>query len=256
MYIYIYDLFVNQKKYDKALARVETRITDLGLSGKIVRMGVMTSINDVIDSEVKKGANCIVAVGNNQIFSQALNAVVRLLSFNKDIIFGFIPIGKDDNEVAGLLGIGSEEVAAEVLAARLVSKLDLGKVNNNYFLTQAEITTIGTKVEIDENYSIEMPGEGSVVVTNLPLPDNDISSSVSDPFDHKLELFINSKKTKKITSLKSGQQNNSYFSFKIVRLLNPKYPLILDKFLQVTTPATITIAEEKINLIVGKGRGF
>lgn len=256
MYIYIYDSYVNQKKYEKALARIETRITDLGLNGKIVRMGVMTSINDVVDSEVKKGANTIIAVGNNQIFSQTLNAVVRLLSFNQDLFFGFIPVGKENNEVAKLLGIELEEAAAEVLAARLVSKLDLGKVNNNYFLTQAEITTVGTKVEIDENYSIEMPGEGSVVVTNLPLSENEISSSVSDPFDHKLELFINSKKVKKIASFKIGQENNSYFSFKSVRMTNAKYPLILDKFLQVTTPANITIADEKINLIVGKGRMF
>ncbi len=34
MHVYVYDSFLNQKKYDRILARLETRITDLGLNGK------------------------------------------------------------------------------------------------------------------------------------------------------------------------------------------------------------------------------
>jgi hypothetical protein len=50
MHIYIYDSFVNQKKYDSTTAKIETRITDLGLNGKIVRLGIIISVEEVINN--------------------------------------------------------------------------------------------------------------------------------------------------------------------------------------------------------------
>jgi len=41
MHVYVYDSFLNQKKYDRILARLETRITDLGLNGKISILLIM-----------------------------------------------------------------------------------------------------------------------------------------------------------------------------------------------------------------------
>ncbi|MCK4553680.1 hypothetical protein KAU19_01815, partial [Candidatus Parcubacteria bacterium] len=64
MHIYIYDSYVNQKKYDKVLARIETRITDLGLNGKISRLGLMKNIPDLVYNELKRGVKTIIAVGN------------------------------------------------------------------------------------------------------------------------------------------------------------------------------------------------
>lgn len=90
MYIYIYDSFVNHKKYEKVLARIETRITDLGLNGKIVRIGIMTSVHDVVENELRKGANTIIAVGNNGIFSQALNSIAKLTNVGQNVTLGLI----------------------------------------------------------------------------------------------------------------------------------------------------------------------
>lgn len=259
MYIYIYDSFVNQKNYDKILARIETRITDLGLSGKIVRMGIMTSVHDVIDSEIKKGAYNIVAVGNNNILSQALNSIAKLSAsgHNKNITLGFIPIGQKDNEVAATLGISQEENACNVLSARRIKTLDLGKVNDNYFLTTAKITTEGTKVEIDENYSIEINEDGEVMVINLPMIDSLAPENISsNAEDGKLELFINTKKIKKLLSCRPTHPNKSCFSFNTISISNSKHFLKLDECLKIETPVKISIAKEKINLIVGKDRCF
>jgi len=259
MYIYIYDSFVNQKKYDKTLARVETRITDLGLNGKIVRIGVMTSVHDVIDSEIRKGASTIVAVGNNSIFSQSLNSIVKhsLVNANRNLSLGFIPIDNANNEIASLLGIGLEEDACNILSARRIKTLDLGQANNNYFLTTAKIETDGTKVEIDENYFIEIAEPGEIVVVNLPTNEVPISAEVSNAEDNKLELLVKSKSAKKIIPRKkSAELNQSYFSFKSLNIINQKKFLVLDNCLNVETPAKVNIAKEKINLIVGKSRGF
>lgn len=256
MYIYIYDSFVNQKKYDKVLARIETRITDLGLNGKIVRIGLMTSVHDIIDSEIRKGANTIIAVGNNGIFSQALNSIIKLSGYNKNVTLGLIPVDKDNNEIANLLGIGLEESACDILSARRIQTLDLGKANNNYFLTEAQITTSGTKLEIDENYTIETHEPGEFLILNLPTPDLGMEKEISNAEDGKLELLIRTKGAKKIIPIRTDGINHSYFNFQSVNIINEKHKLVLDKYSQIDTPALVTIAKEKINLIVGKGRNF
>jgi hypothetical protein len=255
MYIYIYDSFVNQKKYENVLARIETRITDLCLNGKIVRIGLMTSVNDVVDTEIKKGANTIIAVGNNNIFSQVINAVGKMFEYNKNIAIGFIPVGKENNEIGETLGIDLDEKACDVLSARRLTTLDLGKANNSFFLTQAEINTDGTKIEVDENFSVEMSREGSAYVLNLPLLNDATIKKNSNPEDGKLELLIINKKVKKIIS-KSAIGNSSNFNFKNLNIISSKHSVLLDKTLALETPVVITIAKEKINLIVGKGRKF
>lgn len=256
MYIYIYDSFVNHKKYEKVLARIETRITDLGLNGKIVRIGIMTSVQDVIESEVRKGSNTIIAVGNNSIFSQALNSISKLTEVNKNVTLGLIPVGKENNEIANLLGIDLEETACDILSARRIQTLDLGKAGNSYFLTQAQIITDSTKLEIDENYTIETHEPGEIFILNLPTPDLGIDKNISSAEDGKLELLIRTAKSKKIIPIRTEGINHSYFNFKSVNIINQKHHLTLDKTLSVDTPALVTIAKEKINLIVGKGRGF
>ncbi|MCX6795902.1 MAG: diacylglycerol kinase family protein [Candidatus Falkowbacteria bacterium] len=255
MYIYIYDSYVNQKKYDKILAHIETRITDLSLNGKIVRVGIMTSVNDVVDTEVKRGINTIIAVGNNYIFNQVLNAIGRLLEYNKNLTLGFIPVGRENNEIADLLGIDLEEGACDALSARRLNTLDLGRVNNSFFLTQAEINTEATKIEVDENFSIETDREGTVYILNLPLLNFITDKQASDPEDGKLELFITNKKNNKII-IPSNEYGRSYFDFNNLNIISKKHKIKLDNSLLIETPASVKIAKEKINLIVGRSRKF
>ena len=50
MHVYIYDSFLNHKKFEKIIARIETRVTDLGLNGKINRLvdhGIAIGIKDL-----------------------------------------------------------------------------------------------------------------------------------------------------------------------------------------------------------------
>src|SRR3989339_363418 len=102
MNIYIYDSYVGHKKYQSKIAKIETRITDLGLNGKIIRLGVMSSIYNSIEGEVQKGAKNIIIVGNNNLFAQAINSVAKLKSLHTtvgDIPLGLIPIGKKYNSI-------------------------------------------------------------------------------------------------------------------------------------------------------------
>ncbi|MCK5511086.1 hypothetical protein KAI65_06140 [Candidatus Parcubacteria bacterium] len=259
MYIYIYDNFVNQKKYESILARIETRITDLGLNGKITRLSIMSSLADTMKNELKKGAKTIVIVGDDSTLNKAISVLAGFIADNscfKKIPLGFIPINKKNNTIAEYLGLGHNESACDMLSTRRIKTLDLGLVSDNYFLTQANINTKNTIIEIDSTYSIEISEPGEINIINLPiiksLPKNfDINAQ-----DGALDLFIKTKASKNIFFNKKNSSEQSVFSFKKLNILNKYSPLILDNTLKVKCPATIKLADEKINLIVGKKRLF
>lgn len=258
MHIYIYDSFVNQKKYDSVIAKIETRITDLGLNGKIVRLGIMNSIYEVVENEIKKGAKTIVAVGNNNILNQAINAIARInkeITLNNKVPLGFIPVGKKDNEIAEFLGYEFEEAACNIISARRIQQLDLGQANEHYFLTEAKISTQGSILEIDQSYSIEIKEVGEIRVINLPsaaLPEK-INSSAKD---NVLDLFIDTKKEQKKTLFSKQVSEQSVFPFKTLTILNKTRSVTIDRVIKIQTPVALKISKEKINLITGKGRAF
>ena len=259
MHIYIYDSYVNQKKYESTVARIETRITDLGLNGKIIRLGITNSVFDSVENEIKKGAKTIVAVGGDILLNNIINSVAAINSqtqLNKKIPIGYIPVGKKNVELAKNLGTEYEEKACDVLSARRVQTFDLGLVNNNYFLTKATITTAGTTIEIDKNYSLEINKPGEIEIINLPYT-NDLPLGVnSNAKDGILELFIKTKETNNPFTTNLNQLSSSVFTFKNLRIINKNKPLTIDNAISIPTPVDIKIANEKISLIVGKTRNF
>ena len=254
MHIYIYDSYLNDKKYESSLAKIETRLTDLGLNGKIIRLGTISSIQDTIKEEIKRGAKTFIAVGNIKILNQVTSSMAKFFQNNQignTVPLGFIPVGKTQNEFSIKLGIDLEEGACDFLAARRIKIIGLGQVNQEYFLTQAKITTMKTLLEIDANYSIEIKKEGEIFINNLSLYHYSQPDILSDINDNILELTI---KNNKLALFKSNNVNNSVFPFSKLIISNPDKKLLIDNCVEITMPATITVAQEKINLIVGKNR--
>lgn len=258
MHIYIYDSFLNHKKYGSVLASIETRITDLGLSGKIIRLGIMKSVNNIVEGEIRKGAGTIVAVGGSAMFVDIINTVAKLKSqklINSDIPISFISTEKK-SLISNTLGLGYNEDACDILSARRIQTMDLGQINNNYFLFQAVIATESTVLEIDNNYTIEISDKGEVGVVNLPLSENRKTDFISDAGDGVLELFIKTEKNKRFMLLGEKEISNSLFSFKKLHIVNPLHSVVVDGSIEIKTPVDITIAKEKISIIVGKNRVF
>ncbi|MFA6989289.1 MAG: diacylglycerol kinase family protein [Candidatus Gastranaerophilaceae bacterium] len=219
----------------------------------------MNSVFSTIDNEIRKGAKTIVAVGDNDIFNQVINAMAKIMSQNinaKNVPLGFIPIGKKNNDIACYLGLGLNEDACDVISARRIKSFDLGVANDHYFLTTAKITTKGTTVEIDKNYSIEISEIGDVEVINMPVKSSLPEEIFSNPNDGVLELYINTTNSNRFFSLSGNKQSPSVFSFKKLIISNKQHKLTIDGSQQIKTPAEISIANEKINLIIGKNRKF
>jgi hypothetical protein len=129
MYYYLYDTFLSDKKYERVLDRIKTRLLDLDIQGKHERLSLLKNSDDLIRTEVKRGMKTIIMVGNDQTLLKVVDTVAK-----HDVTLGIIPIGPD-NHIAETLGIPMEEKSCDVLAARKVAKFDLGQANDVYFLT-------------------------------------------------------------------------------------------------------------------------
>ena len=253
MHVYIYDSFLSQKKYNNILSRVETRITDLGLNGKICRLGAMKSIKDMVEGEVKRGAKTIIAVGNDKTVNQVINAIAPL---SPSVPFGIIPIGKDENSIAAALAIGLGEEACETISARRIEKMDLGLANSYYFLSEAKIQNKNTILEIDD-YTIEITKNGEIKIINLANSEDIPANTVINPQDGILELLIQTEGRKKFLFAKGEKNDQSIFPLKKMLISNSKESLlIIDGSTAINMPVEIGIIKQKLNVIVGKERDF
>ena len=244
MHVYIYDEYLNKPKYNRAINRLEIRLTDLGLNGKIIRLGGIKNIKGTIQNEIKLGAKTIIAVGNNQTINKIIGAVIDTeiySDFQKKTLLGLIPVGSD-NSIATSFGINNIDDACNILLARRVEKIDLGLVGNYYFLNQASISSLGTILQIDD-YTLEIIEKGEVRIINL-LSDQK-ETIKSNPHDGKLDVLI-----------KTRKRDESFFSVKKIKVINSQEKLIIDDVIEIETPVEVGIMRDKVNVIVGKGRLF
>ncbi len=251
MYLYLFDSFLAKRKYKKILDRIETRITDLEISGRIIKLTILESIPDLIKEATKKGVKTVVAVGNDKTFCQAASALA-----NSETVLGFIPIG-EGNKISEILDIPKEELACEVISARLIENLDLGKINHHFFISSVEIKTNKVILESD-NFKIHPSSEiNKIYISNL----NYIFNKISNPKDGLLEIILEKEswglfpffgfKEKMIDSL---------FFLKKLGIKSPEnkkgVPVVVDNYKILKTPLTVEILPNSLKVIVGKERKF
>jgi len=253
MYLYIYDSFLKDKKYEIALNKIEARLSDLGISGRTAKMTILKNMKETIEDGVKKGAETVVAVGDDQ----TLFDVIRIIAGNS-VTIGFIPVGKKSS-LAEVLDIPKEEKACDVLSARLIAKLDIGKINSHYFLSSVEAKSGQVSIECDGHYwVVPQSTTDSVSIRNL-----DQSAGVkhhSDPQDGMLEAVISPQSSGGFAGFwrKTGSGQSSVFPARRLKIVsrNESVPLLVDGENMAKTPATVQVVPRKLTLIVGKHRVF
>ena len=99
MYVYLYDNFLRERKYNKLVKAMEISLTDFGIAGKILRLHNFVDAKPIIDDEIKRGAKTFVVVGNDRTLGHVLSRAATA-----GCTFGFIPIGSFTS-IAGVLGI-------------------------------------------------------------------------------------------------------------------------------------------------------
>lgn len=246
MYLYIYDSFLSQPKYESVLNAIERRVTDLDIKGKIARLTVLKNIKELVTDAVKGGVTTVVAIGDDQTFSKMINIVANL-----NVTLAIIPVITNSN-IARALGIPPKELACDVLAARIIRKIDLGKINNYFFINSLEISNAKIRLDCD-GYSLAPITElNQIRICNVC--QHDIHTN-SNPTDGVLEAVI--------TPVKSGffskkVLQSTILPFTKIQINSPEegVSIITDQQVILKTPAEIIIAPKKLKVIVGSNREF
>jgi len=251
MYVYLYDNFLRQRKYETIVKAMETRLTDFGIAGKIIRLQAFTNAESVIEEEKKRGATAIIIVGNDQTFGQVLSRAATC-----DILFGFLPVGPD-NSIAEVLGIPVGVDACNILSKRRKLKLDVGWFNNRYFVSQLHIPVSDIAVEYDEKFRVMAKNKMELVVCNLqPFVWKDKKRDfVVHPQDGKLEAFLRPVAGRGI--LGPRYEDPSVFPFEEM-VVSGRKPFVVEADGKESKEIKIKIklAKSRIEMIVGKERRF
>lgn len=180
MYCYLYDDYIQEnKKFEKELLRVENRLTDLGIAGKISRLALFRNAEEMIRDEIERGVQTVVVVGNDD----TIRKVINVLSDSR-VVLGIIPIGPM-NELARMMGIPEGVAACDVLSARRVESIDVGTINGRKFITGIRIPDF--KAELMAN-----DGRFRIVATSRSVLEIRNLQDASDPCDGTLHAVIQS----------------------------------------------------------------
>lgn len=248
MYLYIYDSFLSHKKYTDLLIKIEKRVTDLGIKGKIARLSVLKNMKEMILDGVRNGVQTVVVIGNNQSFAKVINIVADL-----DVTLGLIPV-ENENSIAKILGIPPGVMACDVLASRITKKIDLGKINSHYFIKSAEILNGDVDIEYD-NFSITPTTEQNhIAIYNFA--DEKIDQHYSKPVDGVLEMVLTPIKNTLFGKKSIKKTVLPFKKIKITSKTEDQVSIITDEQIIMKTPAEIKVVPEKLKIIVGSDRQF
>ncbi len=253
-YFYLYDTYTGDRSHANTLIKIENTLTDLGIQGRVGKLTILKSANDLIDSAIKDGADTIVAVGNDQTVSK----VVSALSLGKkpDITIGLIPVGEKEQVLAGLLGIPTGVLSCHVLSSRIIDTIDIGKVNNQYFIRSVTVEGLPTII-CNEQYTIDFSHPHQVKICNLDTWQNHGKTQIANPKNHLLETILNPIPEKGFLGFnKKSSDHSSQIVMESCRILSPgnSLPVVVDGERVLKTPVTIKIASQSLKVIAGKKR--
>ena len=160
-YAYIYDDFLSDKKYERDLAVLESRLATLDLAGRVGKLALFRSAKDLVESLASQGVTTIVVVGNDR----TLDKVLWFLPYLK-VTLGYLPVTEPCG-IAAALGIPKGEEACDILAARLIEKLDMGLLDERYFLTEVILENSAASVDIEGRFRLSPMHGGRICIRNL-----------------------------------------------------------------------------------------
>jgi hypothetical protein len=235
---------------------METRLTDFGIAGKIIRLQNYSNAHSIIEEEVKRGTTAVIIVGNDVTFGHVLS---RAASCN--VLFGFLPVGSS-NDIAQVLGIPEGVDSCDVLSRRRKVRLDVGWFNNRYFVSRLHIPPSDIAVQYDDRFKVSARSDAKMelVVCNLqPYEWKDKRKKkdrvVVHPQDGKLEAFLRPVLGKKI--IRPIYEDPSIFPFQEMTVSSTK-PFVVEAEGKESkeTKITIRLAKDRIRMIVGRERKF
>ena len=281
MFFYIYDSFLADKKYEKILGKIEIRLTNLGIAGRNIRLSILKNVEEIVKDLPEKDSPTIVIIGEDKTFFKAAKALV-----GKRTPIGFIPI-RGNSIVAKLLGLPINEFACDVVSARLIETINLGKVNpvrsktpvvsadtetyrtsngvnKETFFSFLEIPAKDVIITCDHQYLIRTNKLKKVRIFNLGLlqfgdsfRETEEKKMIANPKDKYLEILIGNPSERFLFWRKKEKLDSLFFAEKIdiiSKKRNKKIPIIVDGEKIIELPVSIGLSRELIRVVVGRNR--
>lgn len=251
MYSYVYDAFLAEGRFARELAQIETRLTDLGMTGRIDRLGPLRHPRELLRDAVRKGARTIVVVGNDDTIRQVVEVFPDF-----SVALGIIPLGTP-NRIAQFLGIPVGVAACDVLSARIIESVDLGKINKKYFLAAVTIPKGNLTISCEDLFRVTPVRGGTVSVCNLMDPEQ---MQICNPQDGVFDLYVRPPRNIKtfFRPTRRGEQTSVLPLRRVVVSSASPEPctVFIDGDRVEETSFTIEIAGEKLRMVTGRGRKF
>ncbi|MFH1620823.1 MAG: hypothetical protein ABIB04_01925 [Patescibacteria group bacterium] len=248
-YAFIYDEILNDQRFERELAEIEARLTALDIQGRVGRLALFRNAKDLIDSMVHQGVNTIVIVGDDQSFDKTIWFLPDL-----NITVGYLPI-TGPSRIAELLGIPTGADACDVLAARLIETIDLGKIEDRYFLTEAVMRNTVATVDIEGRFRISASAGGSVAIRNLGSMLFE-SQELSDAKDGLLEVIVTPLDDKRAKWRKGSDQAKETKMFMTHGEIISPAPIdvMIDRHMVNGFNFKLKAVPNKLRIITGRGR--
>ena len=287
MYFYIFDPGTDKeaKYFEKIQGQLLNYLAELKVEGENYRVTSIRTVELLVEQAINGGARTIVVVGSDSSLDRAINVV---LTKKADVTLGFIPL-QPQSSLGKILGISTDvQEATQTLAGRLGQNLNLGKINEHYFLTQVDLgepLTVGAdpgffgwggvrglmklnpfplKLTLENSYTAT-----SEVLTAQIINCRDNQGSrvrVGDPTDGLLDiLLLNPMSSAQLfrhrKELLAGKLQDlpgaTVMHAKKIQILGPKkLPLSISGQVYAKAPAEVAVAREKMKVMVGKNRQF
>lgn len=242
MFFYLYDAFVLDKKYVSILDRIEGRIIELGINGRVEKLTPLRNIKELIERGLKNGAHTVVVIGNDHTFLKALQVVAT-----QNCALGFLPVG--ENTLGALFGITDPLDGCNTLSRRITKQLPLGKANQTYFLNEATgQLPANTQLRCNEQWNlITKTAQTTCTIRNLGYLGD-------DPSQLQLTLAPQPDATSWLRKAKPLHATTAAVSKVVVDHSATPLGMLLDGTTTIKSPITFTLKPKAIKVIVGKER--
>ncbi len=237
MYLYLYDASLKERQYERVISNLETQMTDLGITGKIVRLSSLLSPKQIISEEIRrtKELKTVVIVGDDTAFTKIIQQVADL-----PVTFGWVPVGQK-TDLAERFGLPYGAACAQILSRRRIMELDVASCNQFYFFDFCHIPLAGVTMQLDGSMTIRGDAEKmECYIWNVP-PTNRSQMPPGytlSPYDRQLEIVLMPVAKKSIFSSKMAPP--SIFPFREAKI-------ILDKPMAVNVDGNI-LKERQLNI--------
>jgi len=281
MYFYILDPHdIPQKNFERNQTELQSLLTEFNISGEMARITPLRIMQDLVDTAATRGVKTLVAFGTDETFNQMLAAVK-----DRDFTLAFIPF-VENTQLGKILGMENLAMCVKTIASRRMEKLDLARIDDNYFISYLELgigaetnkhlgffsslkrfagSASEIKMRIDDSYTVTSKTLGGLLV-NTRGTKMHASGSVGNPQDGFLDLLLIEKLSRfSAAKYKNEIQNGCYENIPGSTLIRCKkvefletlgYKIWVDSFEDAKVQAVVELIPKTLKMIDGKHQTF